>query len=125
MSDLWSSEQLKAHFRAKAKKPKYGQKAKEYNGVKYHSTKEAAYAIHLDILKLAKVVERWERQLRYVLGVNGTVVTTYILDFKVWYADGRIDHIDVKGYKKGSAYNTFMIKKKLMLGCYGIEVIEK
>lgn len=84
------------------KKNKYGAKQTVYNGVKYHSKAEANYARELDIKKKAsnksqRVIE-WERQVPYkIYSLGGHLVFTYYLDFKVYYADGRIEHIDVKG----------------------------
>lgn len=104
------------------KKSKYGAIQKPYNGVTYHSTKEANYAMTLDLLIKAKEVEKWERQLRFKLGVNSIFITTYVLDFKVWHTDGTVRFIDVKGMKKGQAFATFQIKQRLMKAILDIEV---
>lgn len=107
---------------------KYRNKKTEYNGVKYDSKKESEYAFKLDILKNAKdITERVldiERQVTYKLQVNAIHICKYILDFKVTFADGRIEYIDVKGYKKGGAYSIFKIKKSLMEACHGILIKE-
>lgn len=47
----------------------------------------------------------------------------YIADF-VYNKDGKTIVEDVKGYRKGAAYAIFVIKRKLMLAKYGIEVKE-
>lgn len=47
----------------------------------------------------------------------------YIADF-VYNQDGKTIVEDVKGYRKGAAYAIFVIKRKLMLAKYGIEVKE-
>jgi hypothetical protein len=50
----------------------------------------------------------------------------YVADFV--YQDavtGELRVEDVKGYKKGAAYNIFSIKRKLMLYIHGIRVVEK
>ena len=49
--------------------------------------------------------------------------TKYIADF-VYTKDGETVAEDVKGYRKGNAYNVFSIKRKLMLQVHGIRVIE-
>jgi hypothetical protein len=51
-------------------------------------------------------------------------VWKYKLDFLVTYKDGRVDHEDVKGHKKGSAYEVFRLKKKHIEAQYGIRIIE-
>lgn len=47
----------------------------------------------------------------------------YIADF-VYVKDGQKVVEDAKGYKKGAIYELFVIKRKLMLERYGIEVKE-
>lgn len=47
----------------------------------------------------------------------------YIADF-VYVKDGQKVVEDAKGYKKGAIYELFVIKRKLMLEKYGIEVRE-
>ena len=103
-------------------KNKYGAIFKEYNGFKYHSIKEADYAQKLDLLIKAKHVDKWQRQISYPLFVNGELICKYILDFKIYYSNGVIKHIDVKGSKKGQAYQMFVVKQKLMKAIHNIEV---
>lgn len=107
---------------------KYGAKKTEYNGRTFDSKKEAEYAEQLDLLRKAagesdKVVDV-EYQVPYKLEVQGSVIGKYILDFKVTYADGRVEHVDVKGMKSGAAYQMFRWKSKHMKAQYGIDVIE-
>lgn len=98
------------------------------NGKVYASKKEMTYAIKLNSLKKAKRKEdrvvSVEEQVKFSLDVNGCHICNYILDFKVYYGDGRIEHIDVKGYTKGTIYRLFKMKSKLMEAIYGIDVIE-
>lgn len=107
---------------------KYGAKKTEYNGRTFDSKKEAEYAGELDLMRKAagesdRVVDV-EYQIPYVLEVKDQKIGKYILDFKVTYADGRIEHVDVKGLRKGAAYQMFRWKAKHMKAQYGIEVIE-
>ncbi len=96
-----------------------------YNGVVFHSKKEASFAAQLDQLKKAEKpserVEKYEMQVRYPLIVNDIKICTYVLDFLVTYSDGRKEHIDVKGFST----TNYKLKKKLMLGVHGITIIEK
>jgi hypothetical protein len=46
-----------------------------------------------------------------------------VVDFIVTYSD-RVEYIDVKGYKKGCAYQMFRLKKKMVEAFHGIEIIE-
>lgn len=47
----------------------------------------------------------------------------YVADF-VYQQDGKTVVEDCKGYKKGAAYDLFVIKRKLMLYIHGIRVKE-
>ncbi len=47
----------------------------------------------------------------------------YIADF-TYMQDGKFIVEDVKGYKKGKAYDLFVIKRKLMLYVHGIRIKE-
>jgi hypothetical protein len=47
----------------------------------------------------------------------------YIADF-VYFENGEKVVEDTKGYKKGTAYDLFTIKRKLMLSVHGIRVRE-
>ena len=109
------------------KQNKYGNEWTMYNGVNYQSKKEADFAQLLDTLKSAKneadKVVSWESQIPYKFKVNGKI-RTYRLDFRVWFANGVIRNYDVKGYKKGSAYDLFKLKKELVEEQHGLVVEE-
>ena len=104
---------------------KYKNKKTIYNGTLYDSKKEAAYRQELDMLSgpsipLAEKVVKIEEQVRYKMVVNEKKICTYVLDFKVTYAAGRIEHVDVKGMRT----TVYKLKKKLMLACHGIDIVE-
>lgn len=48
----------------------------------------------------------------------------YIADFVYRGKDGDTVVEDVKGLKKGTAYQLYVIKRKLMLERYGIHIVE-
>lgn len=48
----------------------------------------------------------------------------YVADFVYCDADGNTVVEDTKGYKKGAAYDLFVIKRKLFLYRYGIRIKE-
>lgn len=112
----------------RSERSKYKNKVTVYNGVKYDSQKEANYARKLDMLKHAVLphekVAEWKRQVVYKFKINGVFVCSYRLDFLVTYADGRVEHIDVKGRRAGAPWEMYKIKKALMLVCFSINVIE-
>ncbi len=127
METISAKEFLEYKAKEKPKESKYHNVFTEYNGRTYHSKKEAEYAAHLDLMVKANHVKKWEPQVKYVFTVNGIRVGTYNLDFKVWYSDGRIEHVDCKGDVNPLSvpYKLFKIKSALMLACFGITVIEK
>lgn len=48
----------------------------------------------------------------------------YVADFVYYDEQGKLVVEDCKGYKKGAAYDLFVIKRKLMLSVHGIHIIE-
>ena len=105
---------------------KYNARKTEYNGMLFDSKKEADYCRQLDLLKKATgkdQVVSYQRQIPFKCMVGGKTITTYKLDFLVQYAD-RTEYIDVKGCKKGCAYQLFKLKKKLVEAIYGIRIDE-
>lgn len=110
---------------------KYGVSAKSertLNGILYASKKEMKFRQTLELLKSAKNdserVVSIEEQVTYKFIVNEVLVCSYRLDFKVIYADGRIEHVDCKGYRKGVAYTMFQYKQRLMKALFSIDVLE-
>lgn len=61
-----------------------------------------------------------ERQVRYDLIVNNQKICTYVADFVVKFKDGTYSVEDVKGFETGE----YKLKKKLMLACLGIEIVD-
>lgn len=107
------------------KKSKYGNIKTEYNGVVFMSKKESKYAEQLDFLKKASKdherVVSYEMQIPFVLQdafVDGMGEKhnkiTYVSDFVVTYADGRVEVHDVKP-STGFTTNIFKLKKKMLL----------
>ncbi len=90
---------------------KYGVAAKAdrtYNHVVYHSKAEARRAQELDLLIRGGVVERWQRQVKFQLGLD----VVYVVDFHVTNIPGVLltEWVeDVKGHET----REFKFKKKL------------
>lgn len=107
----------------------------------YDSKKE--WRRHIELLMLERMgrIKDIQRQVKFVLipaqrepehiGKRGGVYQgrlierelSYIADF-VYTENGKTVVEDVKGYKGGSAYAIFRIKKKLMLWVHGLRVRE-
>lgn len=86
------------YWKQTKRKNKYNAVRREYNGVWYDSTFEAKYAEELDWRIKAKEIDRWERQVRMSLDVNEKHICNYFIDFKVFYPDGTIEYVEVKGF---------------------------
>jgi hypothetical protein len=81
------------------RRSKFGNKrVKVTMGVTYDSKGEAAYAGHLQVLKLCGEVLEWERQVKIQLRVNGKKICTYVMDFVVTMKDGSIELHEYKGF---------------------------
>jgi hypothetical protein len=114
---------------------KYKNKRIKIDGYTFDSIKESRRYTDLKLLQRAKQIHELTVHLSYDLNVSGRHITTYEPDFE--YIDVRTGkHVveDVKPryaseaarkrYQATPAYRMFAIKKKLMMACHGIEVIE-
>lgn len=95
---------------------KYKNLPTEHNGQRYDSKAEAKYAAHLDLLKRAGQVLFYLRQVPFHLPGR----TRYVVDFAVFYADGRVSFVDVKGMETQS----FRAKKRMVEDLYAPVEIE-
>lgn len=102
---------------------KYRNVRTEYAGLQFMSKKEAEYAMQLDWLKKARGNDRvveWVPQVPFQVELNGKKICKYIADFKVTYANGRVEIVDVKGVRT----DVYRLKKKLVEAQYGIVIVE-
>ena len=116
----------------KAKKqPKLGNIKTSVGGVRFDSKKESRRHAELKLLECSGDISCLELQKKYVLTpsqkkTNGEKERpwTYTADFVYKDKDGNVIVEDVKGFKKGGSYASFVKNRKMMLFRYGIEVIE-
>jgi hypothetical protein len=101
------------------KRPKYGNRITEVDGIKFHSAKEAKRYTELKVLARAGIIRGLILQPRFPIIVNDVKVCTYISDFEYVENGVRIVN-DVKGFKT----DVYVIKKKLMKSVYGIDILE-
>lgn len=78
-------------------KSKYGNNSQVYNGRRYDSKREAAYAMDLDWRIKAGEIKEVIPQFKIDLRVNGRHITNYFVDFKVIMSDGSVQFHEVKG----------------------------
>ena len=105
---------------------KYGAKKVTVNGITFDSRKEANRYTELVLLERAGKISGLERQVKFELipsqMVDGKVVERachYVADF-VYMENGTKVVEDVKGYKTPE----YIMKRKLLLKEYGIQVKE-
>ena len=87
--------------------------------ITFDSKAEAEYYGKLLLRKRIGGILDFHRQVSYRLEVNGLLICHYIADFVVIYPDGRTDTLDIKGVET----DVFVLKKKLMKACLGIDII--
>lgn len=105
---------------------KYRNRKTTVDGVTYDSAKEARRGAELRLLERAGLIQDLCAQVKYVLVPaqkrNGKVIerpVTYIADF-VYKENGETVAEDVKGFRT----KEYIIKRKLMLWEYGIQIKE-
>lgn len=103
---------------------KFHAKKTIFDGEIYDSKKEAQYVMFLKSEKRKGNIINYTRQPRFDIIINGITVAFYKGDFEVIYKDHK-EIWDVKGLKKGCAYQMFRLKKKLVEALYNIKIIEK
>lgn len=106
--------------KASRKKPKYGNRKVEIDGIKFDSVLEARYYQTLILKKKAGLIDRFDRQVRYDIIVNGEKICTYRADFVVHMEDGKSEVVDCKGFKT----KEYILKKKLIKAVFGIVIKE-
>ena len=110
---------------------KYGAKKVVVDGEVFDSRKEYYRWCDLRLLERAGAISELKRQVKYLLipaqrDEIGKLIereVSYIADFE-YIQNGKKVVEDVKGYKRGAAYQLFSIKRKLMLHKFGIKVKE-
>lgn len=95
-------------------KHKYHAIRTEIDGLKFDSKAEARYYRDLCLLKKAGEVVFFLRQVPFDL--PGSV--KYRCDFEVFYTDGHVEFVDVKGFSTP----TFKMKKKMVEALYPVEI---
>ncbi len=125
MTEKWTAADYQAYSKKqeKARESRYGAiPTQTADGKKFDSHVEAMYYNRALVLQQAGEVVKIELKVRFEFWVNGVLITTYELDFRITYADGRIEHVDTKS--KPTLTPLYKIKKALMLAVHGIELKE-
>lgn len=102
-----------------AKRSKYGNKKVVVDGITFDSDLEAKRWQHLRIRQRLGEIRNLRRQVRFRLEVNGVHVCDYIADHVYEMSDGE----GVVEDAKGVLTKDFVIKRKLMRACLGIDIL--
>jgi hypothetical protein len=100
-------------------KRKYNNTIVERDGMKFDSQRELDRWCELQVLERAGEIRDLCRQVPYELRVNGMLVCRYVADF-AYISAGMVQVEDVKGVRT----HEYIIKRKLMMAVYGIEIKE-
>ncbi len=112
------------------KQSKYRNRKIETPDGLFDSQKEYDRWLELCTLQNLGYITCLKRQVPYELipaqtnGKKKYRPTVYVADFQYLNKNGEFVVEDVKGYRKGAAYQMFMVKAKLMAQEYGIWVTE-
>ena len=101
-------------------------------GYEFDSKAEFIRWCELRIMERSGLISDLKRRVKYVLipsqrDRTGKVIEkecSYYADFVYMDRNGTQIVEDTKGYKKGAAYDLFVIKRKLFLQRYGIRIKE-
>ncbi|HEY6436557.1 MAG TPA: DUF1064 domain-containing protein [Ignavibacteriaceae bacterium] len=94
---------------------KYRAKSIVYNGIQYHSKREAAYAAELELRVKGKDIRAWDRQVKIDLSFNGKHIANYYIDFVLYHMDGLVEYVEVKGFETPE----WKLKWKMFEALYG------
>ncbi len=111
---------------------KYGNQKVSIGGMEFDSKKEFSRYMQLVGWQKAGKISELQRQVKYELipsqkkPSGGTERPVYYIADFTYTQDGKTVVEDVKGYRdpKSAGYAKFVIKRKLMLKFYGIEIKE-
>lgn len=102
-----------------ARRAKFNNRPCECEGERFQSERERDAWLALRERARRGEIADLRRQVRYTLAVNGVWVCDYIADF-THQEGGRLVVTDAKGFRTGE----YKLKKRLMKGCHGIDIVE-
>jgi hypothetical protein len=100
---------------------KYKNQPVEEDGYRFASKREHKRYCQLKLLEMGHEIESLELQPRFPIAIGMVKICTYIGDFR--YRDRRTGDLIVEDVK-GVRTREYIIKKKLVKACYGIEIVE-
>lgn len=102
---------------------KYNSQKTVVDGITFDSQKEAKKWQTLDAMQSMGRISKLRHHVTFDLVVNKVFIGQYVADFVYVGNTGQLVIDDTKGYKKGSAWQLFCWKAKLMKAIYGADVL--
>jgi hypothetical protein len=103
-----------------SKQPRIRSTKTTVDGITFDSKREAERYLELKMAQKAGHISKLRRQVPFSLSVNRIHVCVYRADFVYIDREGNEIVEDAKGHRT----EVYLIKKKLMAACHGIEVKE-
>lgn len=94
------------------------------DGITFASKKEARRYGELKLMEFGRLISHLVLQPKFNIRIDGVDICRYVGDFQYWANNDTVIVEDVKGMRKGAAYEMFKLKKRLVKAIYGIEVVE-
>ena len=111
----------------KKKKSKYRNKIVHAQGKKFDSVKERDRHFFLQQEQRRGAIRNLRCQVRFKINVNGEHICEYVADFVYdkFLENSELTYPVVEDVKaKATKTQTYMLKKKLMKACHGVEIRE-
>lgn len=105
---------MRYRFKQNTSTSKYKNKKTVVDGFNFSSQLEAKYYMLLTNMKRQGIINIFLMQVPFHISPG----VTYRADFQVFYSDGLVEFIDVKGFET----ELFKVKKKLVEDKFGIEI---
>jgi Protein of unknown function (DUF1064). len=122
MSTRWSMLDLAEYQARMLKRPKYGAKRTEVDGIVFASKREATRYQDLKVMEQHGLISGLTLQPKYDLIVQSVKICRYVADFG-YIENGAVVIEDVKS-KITKGLPVYRLKKKLMKALYGIDIRE-
>lgn len=107
--------------KAQSTRVKFGNQKVKIDGMTFDSKKEAKYYGLYKIMQAQRLLTRFEVHKTFPLEVNGVLVCKYVADFVLYYPNGSVSVVDIKG--DGTVgLAVFRIKKNLMMAVHGLKI---
>jgi hypothetical protein len=125
MTDTMSAEEYRLihakteKHKAQGTRMKFGNTKVKIDGITFDSKKEAKYYGLYKLLVATRELKSFEVHKVYPLEVNGVLVCKYVADFVLYYPNGKITVVDIKG-DATAGLAVFRIKKQLMKAVHGL-----